>query len=65
MRIFIFFAYLIIGGILCYLFKVNAGDYLEDSYGDDHSTIVAIITGVFWPIAAPFTFAILFAKKKE
>ncbi len=64
MWVLIGIVYLAIGSALCYLFKVNAGDHFEGYYGDDYSTLLAIITGAAWPIVAPFTFAILFAKKK-
>ncbi len=59
------FAYLMVGGLVCYLVKANAGDCFEDAYDDDYGSLIAILTGVFWPIASPFTIAILFAKKKE
>lgn len=64
MAVLIIIAYLSIGGTLCYLFEVNAGNHFEDCCGDDYSTLLAILTGVAWPIVAPFTFAILLAKKK-
>lgn len=64
MWVLIGIVYLAIGGTLCYFFKVNAEDNFEDSFGDDYSTLLAIITGAAWPIVAPFTFAILLAKKK-
>ena len=65
MWILIVIVYLAIGGTLCYLFKVNAEDHFEDGFGDDYSTLFAVITGAAWPIVAPFTFAILLAKKRE
>lgn len=65
MGVLIVIAYLSIGGALCYLFKVNAGNHFEDYYSYDYSTLLAILTGAAWPIVAPFTFAILLAKKKE
>jgi len=64
MGLIIFVIYLIVGGVLCYLLKANYGDCFKDSFGDDQSTMVSIVTGVFWPIMAPFIFAIAFAKKK-
>lgn len=64
MWVLIGIVYLAIGGTLCYLFKVNAEDNFEDYCGDDYSTLFAILTGAAWPIVAPFTFAILLAKKK-
>ena len=60
----IIFAYLLIGGLVCYFIKANAGDSFVNCC-DDCSSLVAILTGVFWPIASPFTIAILFAKKKR
>lgn len=59
------FAYLLIGGLVCYFIKANAGDSFVNHYDDDCSSFVAILTGVFWPIVSPFTIAILFAKKKR
>ncbi len=64
MWVLIGIVYLAIGGTLCYFCKVNAEDHFESTFGDDYSTPIAVLTGAFWPIAAPFTFAILFAKKK-
>lgn len=61
--IFIFISYLVIGGVLCYLFKADSKGHFEDGYFD-YSTMLAVVTGVFWPIVSPFTFAILLAKKK-
>lgn len=64
MWILILVAYFVIGGSLCYLFKVNAEDHFEGSFGEDYSTLLAVVTGCAWPIVSPFTFAILLAKKK-
>lgn len=61
----IIFPYLLIGGLVCYFIKANAGDSFVDYCNDDYSSLIAILTGVFWPIASPFTIAILFAKKKR
>ena len=61
----IIIAYLLIGGLVCYFIKANAGDSFVNYCDDDCSSLVAILTGVFWPIASPFTIAILFAKKKR
>lgn len=61
----IIFLYLLIGGLVCYFIKVNAGDSFVNYCDDDCSSLVAILTGVFWPVASPFTIAILFAKKKR
>lgn len=64
MWVLIVFLYLAIGGILCYLLKANSEDCFKGSFGDDYSTLCAVLTGVAWPIVSPFTFAILLAKKK-
>lgn len=56
--------YLTVGGALCYLFEKNTEDYFENSIGENYGTMLAVFTGIAWPIVAPFTFAILFAKKK-
>ena len=61
----IIFAYLLICGLVCYFIKANDGDSFVNYGDDDCSSLVAILTGVFWPIASPFTIAILFAKKKR
>ena len=60
-----FFIYLVLGGLVCYFVKANAGDCFVGNFDDDYSSPIAILTGIFWPVASPFTIAILFAKKKE
>lgn len=59
------FAYLMVGGLVCYFIKANAGDSFVNHYNNDCSSLVAILTGAFWPIASPFSIAIVFAKKKR
>jgi len=65
MAFLMYIAYVSIGGALCWLCKAYAGECFKDSFTrDDYGTLVAIITGVAWPLVAPFTFAVLLAKKR-
>lgn len=58
-----FVTYVLIGSVACYFIKVNSGTCFREGY-EDYSTAVAIISGVCWPLVAPFALAILFAKRK-
>lgn len=70
MVIFLIILYLMIGAIvsfsykyLVYLWKdVIYGKGIFDSWDDDRATSIAIVSGVLWPIVAPFSFAMLLSK---
>lgn len=51
--------YVIVGGIITftlYYLRLKAGDrYCDDSF-------TSVMTGIFWPIAAPFMFAVYLAE---
>ena len=61
MAILIIILYLVVGFASTFGYKYLSmlwGIY----YGDESETIISLLTGVFWPFVAPFSFAIIFAK---
>lgn len=60
MSILIAFLYVIIGAIVAfalYYLRLKAGSrYCDDSF-------TSVVVGIFWPVAAPFAFAVFFAEE--
>lgn len=65
MWIILVVVYLSVGGALCFLFNMVDDGYFIDCLSDDYGTTVSVLTGIFWPVVAPFSFAILYARKKK
>ena len=66
--------YLLIGAVVTFAYKyvsysTRRYGYYKYGYCEGDQTATAICSGVFWPVFAPFSFAILFARlhadKKE
>jgi len=55
--------YILVGSSICFLFSMVDDGYF-DGY-EDWGTIIAVLTGALWPVVAPFSFAILYARKKK
>ena len=56
--------YIAVGSAATFFYKYECmKDY--DSRRNDHEddTTAAVVSGIFWPVVAPITFALLFAKK--
>lgn len=67
MVIFLILLYLIIGSAVAFAYKCMSYSarrygYYKYSYCEGDQTAAAICSGVFWPVFAPFSFAILFAR---
>ena len=60
--VLIIFLYLLIGGALAFAYKYLSQKW-KTHYCEEDATGVAIVSGVFWPIVAPFAFAIMTAKE--
>lgn len=61
---FWFILYVAVGSAATFFYKYECmKDY--DSRWNDHEddTAAAVFSGIFWPVVAPITFALLFAKK--
>lgn len=60
MIILMAFLYVVIGGIVTFALhylQVKSGKrYCDDGF-------VPVMTGIFWPVAAPFTFALYLAEE--
>lgn len=58
-----FFLYILVGGVLCFVFHYFAdqklGYHIFDFFKNN---TIAILTGLFWPIVAPFTFGVLISN---
>lgn len=62
-----FLFYIFIGGCLCFLYKYIASEFddTKSEYDMGTDSVVAIMTGAFWPAVAAFSFGILFAKRRR
>ena len=61
MAILIIILYLVVGFASAFGYKYLS--MLWDIYYDEEAeTIVAVLAGIFWPIVAPFAFAIICAQ---
>ena len=61
MAVLIIILYLIIGAVAAFGYKYLS--YLWDIHiDDDCGTAVAIVSGVLWPLVAPFAFAVILAQ---
>lgn len=60
MSVLLAFLYVVIGAIVAfglYYLRLKAGRrYCDDSF-------TCVMVGIFWPVAAPFAFAIYFAEE--
>lgn len=61
MAILIIILYLVVGFAATFGYKYLS--VLWDIYFDDDiGTVVAVLSGLFWPIVTPFAFAIIYAQ---
>lgn len=59
---FVLFAvYMIIGALLCglYIYLSSGVRYIEH----DYDVVVAVVTGLFFPIVAPFSISVIVVKR--
>ena len=61
MAILIIVLYLVVGFASAFGYKYLSMLW-DIHFDDDIGTVVAVLSGLFWPIVAPFAFAIIYAQ---
>lgn len=55
--------YIAVGSAVTFFYKYECMKDYDSRWNDHEGDTTAVVSGIFWPVVAPITFALLFAKK--